>query len=155
MTDFSGRVGLVTGGTRGIGLGIARELLSGGASVCITARKEAELEAVVGELDPDGSGRVIASRGSADDAGHQEVTVGLVMEHFGRLDMLVNNAAVNPHYGPLMEADTDAVRKIMEVNVVAVIGWTQQAWRAVRQRTPPKLPLSCCRTTPDGSPGRL
>jgi NAD(P)-dependent dehydrogenase (short-subunit alcohol dehydrogenase family) len=135
MADFSGRVGLVTGATRGIGLGIAREIVSGGGSVCVTARKEAELEAVVDELDPDGTGRVIAARGSADDTEHQNAAIGLVMDRFGRLDMLVNNAAVNPHYGPLVEADIGAVRKIMDVNVVAVIGWTQQAWRASMHRT--------------------
>jgi 3-oxoacyl-[acyl-carrier protein] reductase len=52
------------------------------------------------------------------------------MDRFGRLDLLVNNAAVNPHYGPLMEIDLGAARKIMEVNVVAVLGWTQRAWSA-------------------------
>jgi 3-oxoacyl-[acyl-carrier protein] reductase len=52
------------------------------------------------------------------------------VERFGRLDHLVNNAAVNPQYGPLMEADLAAVRKIFDVNVTAVLGWTQQAWRA-------------------------
>ena len=49
---------------------------------------------------------------------------------FGRLDFLVNNAAVNPYFGPTVDADLGAVRKILEVNVVAVLAWTQQAWRA-------------------------
>ena len=52
------------------------------------------------------------------------------MAAFGRLDCLVNNAAVNPHFGPLIDADLGAVRKIFEVNVIATLAWTQLAWRA-------------------------
>jgi len=128
--DFTGRVALITGATRGIGFGIAQELVRRGASVCITARKEEELERAVAELDPDSDGRAIAARGSADDQGHQQAAIELVMDEYGRLDHLVNNAAINPQYGPLMDADIGAVRKIMEVNVTATLAWTQLAWRA-------------------------
>ena len=125
--DFAGRVALITGGTRGIGLGIAQELVARGAKVVITARKAEELEAVVAELGPDVAG---SARGSADDEEHQAEAVAFAYEQFGRLDHLVNNAAVNPQYGPLVDADLSAVRKVFEVNVTAVLGWTQQAWRA-------------------------
>jgi 3-oxoacyl-[acyl-carrier protein] reductase len=128
--DFTGRAAIVTGATRGIGFGIARELVARGASVCVTARKPDELERAVAELDPDGSGRAIASRGSADDAEHQQATVDATIEAFGRVDYMVNNAAVNPHFGPLMAADAAAVRKIFEVNVVAALVWTQLVHRA-------------------------
>lgn len=134
MSDFSGRVAIVTGGTRGIGLGIARELLSRGATLCLTARKEEELSAIAAELDPDRTGTVLTSRGSADDVEHQRETVERVVDRFGRLDILVNNAAVNPHYGPLMDIDLAVLRKIMEVNVVAVVGWAQLAWSAAMRR---------------------
>jgi 3-oxoacyl-[acyl-carrier protein] reductase len=130
MDDFSGKTALVTGATRGIGLGIAAEIVARGGSVCITARKPDELDEAVATLDPDGTGRAISSRGSADDAEHQQATVDLVMEKFGRLDFLVNNAAVNPQFGPLMDADLGAVRKIFEVNVIATLAWAQIAWRA-------------------------
>ena len=72
----------------------------------------------------------ISARGSADDAEHQQAAVAQTIDTFGRLDFLVNNAAVNPQYGPMMDADLGAVRKVFEVNVVAVLAWTQQAWRA-------------------------
>jgi NAD(P)-dependent dehydrogenase (short-subunit alcohol dehydrogenase family) len=124
--DFAGRTALVTGGTRGIGLGIAQELVARGASVVVTARKPEELETVVAQLGED---RAVAARGSADDEAHQAAAVALAFERFGRLDCLVNNAAVNPQYGPLVDADLNAVRKVFEVNVTAVLGWTQQAWR--------------------------
>ncbi len=135
MQDFADRTALVTGGTRGIGLGIAHELVSRGASVVITARKPDELEAAVAELDPDRTGRAVAARGSADDEQHQAEAVALAVERFGRLDMLVPNAAVNPQYGPLVDADLSAVRKVMEVNVTAVLGWVQQAWRQSMQQS--------------------
>jgi len=130
MDDFTGRVALVTGATRGIGFGIAEEIVARGGRVCITARKPDELDDAVKALDPEGAGLAIAARGSADDAEHQQAAVAQVMETFGRLDCLVNNAAVNPQYGPLMDADIGAVRKVFEVNVVAILGWTQQAWGA-------------------------
>jgi NAD(P)-dependent dehydrogenase (short-subunit alcohol dehydrogenase family) len=130
MQDFTDKVALVTGGTRGIGFGIAAELAARGAKVCLTARKPDELEQAVASLDPDDRGIAIAARGSADDAGHQQAAVAHVMDTWGRLDVLVNNAAVNPQYGPLMDADLGAVRKVFEVNVTAVLAWTQQAWHA-------------------------
>lgn len=130
IQDFRGRAALVTGATRGIGLGIAEELVTRGASVCITARKPDELDAAVARLDPAGSGRVIAARGSADDAEHQQAAMAAALETFGRLDYLVNNAAVNPVFGPMVDYDLAAVRKIFEVNVVAALAWTQLAWRA-------------------------
>ncbi|HVT65916.1 MAG TPA: SDR family oxidoreductase [Mycobacteriales bacterium] len=128
--DFTGRVAVVTGGTRGIGLGIAAELVARGASVCITARKPDELDAAVAELDPDGAGRAIAARGSADDAEHQQAAVDATMQTFGRLDYVINNAAVNPVFGPMIDYELAAVRKIFEVNVVAALAWTQLAWQA-------------------------
>jgi NAD(P)-dependent dehydrogenase (short-subunit alcohol dehydrogenase family) len=132
--DFAGRVALVTGGTRGIGFGIAQELVSRGARVVLTARKPDELEKAVAELG--GESVALAARGSADDEAHQAEAVALAVERFGRLDHLVNNAAVNPQYGPLVEADLSAVRKVFEVNVTAVLGWTQQAVRqGLGQRT--------------------
>jgi 3-oxoacyl-[acyl-carrier protein] reductase len=129
-SDFTGRAAIITGATRGIGFGIAKELLGRGASVCITARKPEELDRAVAELDPEGSGRAIASRGSADDAEHQQATVDAAMAAFGRVDYMVNNAAVNPHFGALVDADPNAVRKIFEVNVVATLVWTQLVHRA-------------------------
>ena len=125
--DFQGRVALITGGTRGIGLGIAQELVDRGARVVITARKQEELDKVVAEL---GDEVAAAARGSADDETHQAAAVALAIERFGRLDHLVNNAAVNPQYGPLVDAELSAVRKVFEVNVTATLAWVQQAWRA-------------------------
>lgn len=130
MTDFTGKAALVTGATRGIGFGIAQEIVARGGSVCITARKPDELEEAQRTLDPDGTGRAITARGSADDEEHQQEAVDATIKAFGRLDFLVNNAAVNPYYGATIDAELGAVRKIVEVNVIAVLAWTQKAWQA-------------------------
>jgi 3-oxoacyl-[acyl-carrier protein] reductase len=131
--DFAGKAAVITGATRGIGFGIASELVGRGASVCITARKPDELDRAIGELDPQRSGRAIAARGSADDTEHQQAAIEATIAAFGRLDLVVNNAAVNPHFGLLVDAELSAVRKIFEVNVVSALAWTQLAWRAWQQ----------------------
>jgi NAD(P)-dependent dehydrogenase (short-subunit alcohol dehydrogenase family) len=127
---LEGRVALVTGGSRGIGLGIADALLAAGARVCITGRTQADLDEVVAERDPEGAhDRVMAVAGRTDDGLHREGAVEAVLSRWGRLDALVNNAATNPQHGPLVDADLEAVRKVLAVNLVAPLGWVQAAWR--------------------------
>jgi NAD(P)-dependent dehydrogenase (short-subunit alcohol dehydrogenase family) len=133
-SDLTGRAALVTGASRGIGYAIAAELLARGASVTISARKPDELaEAVNSLVAGAGDGareRVLGLPGNAgDEASREEVVAGTV-ERFGGLHILINNAGINPVYGPLMEADLAGVRKIFEVNVVAALGYLQQAHRA-------------------------
>lgn len=128
MAELDGRVALITGGSRGIGLGIAEELLRCGASVVLTARNADDLgSAAAGLGAPD---RVLTVAGSSHDPVHRADAVARAVERFGGLDLLVNNAATNPQFGPLVDADLGAVAKIMEVNLIAPIGWVQEAWRA-------------------------
>ncbi|MGZ4576008.1 MAG: SDR family NAD(P)-dependent oxidoreductase, partial [Mycobacteriaceae bacterium] len=129
--DLAGRAALVTGASRGIGLAIAAELLSRGASVTITARKPEPLEAAAAELARDScADRVLALAGNAGDADAREDAVRRTVQTFGSLDILINNTGINPVYGPLMDADLDGVRKIFDVNVVAALGYVQQAYKA-------------------------
>jgi NAD(P)-dependent dehydrogenase (short-subunit alcohol dehydrogenase family) len=131
--DLSGRVALVTGASRGIGYAIAEELLARGASVTITARKADELNESADRLAagaPEADKRVLALAGNAGDATSRAETVAATVERFGSLDVLVNNAGVNPVYGALMDADLDGVRKIFDINVVAGLGYLQEAYRA-------------------------
>ncbi|KJK36804.1 3-ketoacyl-ACP reductase [Lentzea aerocolonigenes] len=124
--DFSGKTALVTGASRGIGLGIARELLSRGAAVTITGRKADQLAEAAKEL----GGKVLTVQGNAGDDASREEVVARTVEEFGSLDVLVNNTGINPQFGFLMDADLNAVRKIFDVNVVAALGFTQLAWKA-------------------------
>ncbi len=128
--DFSGKTALVTGASRGIGLGIARELLSRGAAVTITGRKADQLAEAARQLEADTGGRVLTVAGNAGDDAAREEAVSRTVAEFGSLDVLVNNTGINPQFGFLMDADLNAVRKIFDVNVVAALGFVQLAWKA-------------------------
>jgi NAD(P)-dependent dehydrogenase (short-subunit alcohol dehydrogenase family) len=135
---FEGRVALVTGGSRGIGLAVAHRIVAEGGRVVITGRRAETLQEAVAELGPD---HALGIAGKADDAGHRADAVGRTIERFGRLDHLVNNAGVNPAYGPLTELDTDVARKILEVNVIAALEWTREAVAAAAGAAPAASPL--------------
>ncbi|MFI6448249.1 SDR family oxidoreductase [Kitasatospora sp. NPDC050543] len=126
--SFKGQVAVVTGASRGIGLGIARELVARGAKVCITARKPEPLAQAV--LDLGGPEVAIGVAGKADDTSHQDEAVTRTMEAFGRLDHLVNNTGINPVYGPVLETDEAAAAKILAVNVLAPLAWTRRVHAA-------------------------
>jgi NAD(P)-dependent dehydrogenase (short-subunit alcohol dehydrogenase family) len=125
---MAGRTALVTGGSRGIGLGIAQSLVDRGARVVLTARRP---EALAGAVDALGGADVaVAVPGNAGDAEHRATAVRTAVETFGSLDMLVGNVGINPVYGPLMDLDPGAFRKILDTNVVGTLGLVQEAWRA-------------------------
>ena len=125
---LAGRVAIVTGASRGIGLAIAERVVAEGGRVCVTARKAEALEQAVASLG--GPERAIGVAGAADDPEHQRAAAEATLAAFGRLDVLVNNTGVNPAYGRMVDVDLSAARKIFEVNVIAAIGWTQQVHRA-------------------------
>lgn len=125
---FAGRVALVTGASRGIGLAAAQRLVDEGARVCITARKPEGLAEAVAQLG--GTDHAVAVAGRGDDSGHQREAVATALREFGRLDVLVNNTGINPAYGPLTELDDSAARKIMDVNVLAALSWVRHALAA-------------------------
>lgn len=121
---FDGQIALVTGSSRGIGLGIAHRLQAEGATVVLTARKlEALAEAVAGF--PEGSAVGIA--GKADDPAHRAEVFDTIAREYGRLDVLVTNVGINPVYGPMIDIDLDAARKILDVNVLGTLAWIQAA----------------------------
>jgi NAD(P)-dependent dehydrogenase (short-subunit alcohol dehydrogenase family) len=125
---FAGRVAVVTGASRGIGLAVAERLVHEGARVCITARKPDPLaDAAAGLGGPDVA---ISVAGAADDPEHRAEAVAAVVAAFGRLDVLVNNTGINPVYGRLTDVEPSAARKIMDVNVLAALEWTSAALAA-------------------------
>ena len=128
MQGLKGRTAVVTGASRGIGLGIAQRLVDEGARVVLTARKPEALEEAVRTLG--GPDVALAVAGKADDPAHREEVVTRAVETFGSLDLLVNNAGINPAYGPLVDLDLDAARKIVEVNAIGALAWVQAAHRA-------------------------
>ena len=125
MNSLKDRVAIVTGASRGIGLGIAKTLVERGAKVCITARKVEALEEAVNALG--GPDVAIAVPGTSDDTAHQDEAIAKTIETFGRLDYLVNNTGINPVYGPVLDIEPEAAAKILAVNVLAPLAWTKRA----------------------------
>jgi NAD(P)-dependent dehydrogenase (short-subunit alcohol dehydrogenase family) len=123
----SGRVALVTGGSRGIGYAIAEALVARGDRVCVTGRHEDGLKEAVERL---GSDRAMYVAGKAHDGEHRETVVSRIMQTWGRLDHLVNNAGTNPVFGPIADLDLAVARKVFETNVVSALGFSQLTWAA-------------------------
>ena len=125
---FQDKTAIVTGASRGIGLAIARRLADEGANVVVTARKQDDLDEAVAALG--GAAHALGAAGGADDPEHQAAAVAAAIDAFGGLDILVNNAGINPVFGPLIETDLGAARKIIEVNAIAALAWLQRAHHA-------------------------
>ncbi|WP_297081517.1 SDR family oxidoreductase [uncultured Demequina sp.] len=123
LRRFDGTVTVLTGASRGIGLAIAQRLVDEGGSVIITGRKQDSLDAAVEAL----GGQASAIAGRADDAEHRDAVIAHAIERHGRLDHLVNNAGINPVYGPIVDIDAAAARKIIDVNLLAMLGWARAA----------------------------
>lgn len=124
---LDGRTALVTGGSRGIGKAIAAAFVAAGADVFITARKADGLAAAAAELEALGGGRVAWMAANAGDAEQADACVRSCMERFGRLDVLVNNAAANPYFGPMIDIDQARAEKTVQVNQWGYVMWTRLA----------------------------
>ncbi|MBW9205707.1 SDR family oxidoreductase [Mumia sp. zg.B53] len=125
---FEGRTAIITGASRGIGLGIAQRIVDEGGRVCLTARNDEALQEAVVHLG--GPEVAIGVPGKADDPAHQEEAVARTLEVFGSLDHLVNNTGINPVYGRMIDLDLAAAQKMFAVNVLSALSWTQRAYAA-------------------------
>ncbi len=119
------KVALITGGSRGIGKAIATEMARSGARVMIVSRKAEALEAAAEEIGNDCAWMA----GNTGDQATAEAAVAATIDRFGRLDILVNNAATNPYAGPMIDVDIPRWDKTILVNLTAPLFWTQTAWK--------------------------
>src|SRR6478672_2333562 len=114
--DLSGKIALVTGASRGIGEGIARLLAAQGAHVIVSSRKQDACEAVAASIRDDGGKAEAYACHIGEMAQIDKLFADLEARH-GRLDILVNNAATNPHFGHITETDVGAFQKTVDVNI--------------------------------------
>lgn len=133
LFDLNGRVALVTGASRGIGESIAKLFAEQGANVIVSSRKLDECERVAHEILEQG-GKAIAI---ACHVGRMEDIAYLFQQlraTYGRLDILVNNAAANPYYGHILDTPLDAFDKVVEVNLRGYFFMSVEAGKMMREQ---------------------
>jgi NAD(P)-dependent dehydrogenase (short-subunit alcohol dehydrogenase family) len=126
LFDLTGKVAIVTGASRGIGEAIAKAYAEAGASVVISSRKAENIEPVAEEINALYPGKALAVVAHAGSAENAQTLVQTAVDHFGRLDIAMNNAATNPHFGPILTSEESHWDKIMDVNVKGYF-WLCQA----------------------------
>lgn len=116
--DLNGKVAIITGASKGIGKAIAQGLAENGAKVVVSSRKQQAVNAVAEEFKSDGL-EAVGIQCHIGDSEQRQSLIAKTIEQYGRIDILVNNAAINPYYGPLEGSDEQVFDKIMDVNVKA------------------------------------
>jgi NAD(P)-dependent dehydrogenase (short-subunit alcohol dehydrogenase family) len=130
---LDGKVAIVTGASKGIGEAIAEALARQGAKVVVSSRKQEAVDAVAERLRKDG----LEATGIAAHMGDMEQVKRLLdktVQHYGGVDIIVNNAAINPVFGPIVEADARAFDKIMDVNVKGPMELSKWAYPVMKAR---------------------
>jgi NAD(P)-dependent dehydrogenase (short-subunit alcohol dehydrogenase family) len=114
--SLAGKVALISGASRGIGAAIAQTYAAAGAAVVLSSRKQEGVDAVAAAVRAAG-GEALAVAAHSGDAAAVAALVARAVDTYGGIDILVNNAATNPHFGPLLEAEESQWDKTFDVNV--------------------------------------
>ncbi len=116
LFDMSGQVAVITGSTKGIGKATAFAMAEAGAKIVVTSRKADACEETAQEIIKAG-GEAIAVPANISNDPEIEALISKTMSHWGRVDSLVCNAAVNPYYGPFLDTPDEAFEKTVRVNI--------------------------------------
>jgi dehydrogenase/reductase SDR family protein 4 len=131
--NLEGKVAIVTGASKGIGEAIAESLAEAGAKVVVSSRKKDKVDEVAKRLTENGGEAI----GIAANVGNTEDVENLIektIAHFGGVDILINNAATNPVFGPVTDTDLSAFDKIMDVNLKGPFYLSQLAFKSMKAR---------------------
>jgi dehydrogenase/reductase SDR family member 4 len=131
--SLSGKVAIVTGASRGIGEESALAFAEAGAAVVLASRKQADLDRVAENIIKKG-GKCLAIASHIAQADESKNLVNRVMEHYGRIDILMNNAGTNPYYGPLLDAEEWAWDITMNVNLKGLFFLSQLVARIMKKQ---------------------
>ena len=131
--NLAGRTALVTGGTKGIGYAITRALVTAGANVSITARREDEIDKTVADLNNFGAGRCVGFVCDVRDEAQVKSLFASTVEALGGLDILVNNAGIGI-FAPVESTSGDDFRAVIETNLCGVFYCCHEAIPLMKQR---------------------
>ncbi len=136
--DLTGKTALVTGGSRGIGLAIGTALAEAGAQVVLAARHADDVEAAAARLR-EGGAQVIGVAANVSKVDDIELLVDAAQAAFGQVDILVNNAATNVHFGPVLDADDGMWMKMVETNLLSAVRLCRRVVPEMRERKAGKI----------------
>lgn len=131
--ELTDRVVIITGGSRGIGRAMALAFAEAGARVVVASRKQEGIDAVAAEIESRG-GTVLAIPAHVGDEEAVADMVEQTVEAYGGVDIAINNAATNPHFGPILTATAALWDKIMEVNLRGAFFLSQQVAPIMEER---------------------
>jgi NAD(P)-dependent dehydrogenase (short-subunit alcohol dehydrogenase family) len=129
--NFDGKVALIAGASRGIGEAVTHGLAEHGATVICSSRKKADCEKVAEAIRAKG-GKAVSAELHLGELSHHDAVLAMIEKEFGRLDVLVNNGATSPHFGPAHEASEGAFDKTIEVNTRGPYFLTTKAFKMLK-----------------------
>ncbi|MDP1642370.1 MAG: SDR family NAD(P)-dependent oxidoreductase, partial [Phenylobacterium sp.] len=134
LFDLTGKVAVITGSSRGIGKAIAERMADHGAKVVISSRKAGPCDEVAAAINEKHPGAAIAVPASISSKEDLQRLVDETNKAFGKIDIVVCNAATNPYFGPMAGIGDDAFRKILDNNIIANNWLIQMAAPQMRER---------------------
>ncbi len=134
LFDLAGKVCVVTGSSRGIGRAIAERLAEHGAKVVISSRNQAPCDEVAAAINAQRPGAAIAVAASISRKADLQNLIDETEKAFGQVDVLVCNAASNPHYGSMLDISDEAFRKTLDNNIISNTWLVQMTAPQMRER---------------------